>query len=195
MSMSRANRNQLSTLDQLTPQILVINPDPMICEQLKRLYTQCAYLVAVMRSGQSALERVADGSTDLLVTDVRVPDLEGIKFIEQIRQSYSDVPVIVVTADKNVDTAVRVLKLGVSDYIGTPFNAESVQETTRLALEKAQIFMELRHMRRTLNESFEFVGMLSKTPEMHRVFETIRMVSNMDVTVLVEGETAGKAEV
>jgi DNA-binding NtrC family response regulator len=183
------NRSRLSSLEQLTPQILVINPDPMVCEQLKRLYTQCAYLVAVLTSGQSALERVADGSTDLLVTDVRVPDLEGIKFIEQVRQSYSDVPVIVVTADKNVDTAVRVLKLGVSDYIGTPFNAESVQETTRLALEKAQIFMELRHMRRTLNESFEFVGMLSKTPEMHQVFETIRMVSNMDVTVLVEGET------
>jgi two-component system C4-dicarboxylate transport response regulator DctD len=120
---------------------------------------------------------------------VRIPDLDGIKFIEQVRQSYSDVPVIVVTADKSVETAVKVLKLGVSDYIGTPFNAESVQETTRLALEKAQIFMELRHMRRTLNESFEFVGMLSKTPEMHRVFETIRMVSNMDVTVLVEGET------
>jgi DNA-binding NtrC family response regulator len=145
--------------------------------------------VAVIESGQSALEKVADGSTDLVVTDVRLPDWEGLKFIEQVRRSYSDVPVIVVTADKNVETAVKVLKLGVSDYIGTPFNPESVQETTRLALEKAHIFMELRHMRRTLNESSEFVGMLSKTPEMHRVFETIRMVSKMDVTVLVEGET------
>jgi DNA-binding NtrC family response regulator len=183
------NRSPLAGVDQLTPQILVINSDCAICDQLKRLYTQCAYLVAVMRSGQNALEKLAEGSADLVVTDVRIPDLDGIKFIEQVRQSYSDVPVIVVTADKSVETAVKVLKLGVSDYIGTPFNAESVQETTRLALEKAQIFMELRHMRRTLNESFEFVGMLSKTPEMHRVFETIRMVSNMDVTVLVEGET------
>ena len=183
------NRSQRLSLDQLTPQILVINPDPVVCEQLKRLYTQCAYFVAVMGSGQSALEKVADGSTDLVVTDVRLPDLEGIKFVEQVRQSYSDVPVIIVTADKNVETAVKVLKLGVSDYIGTPFNPESVQESTRLALEKAHVFTELRHMRRTLNDSFEFVGMLSKNPQMHQVFETIRMVSNMDVTVLVEGET------
>jgi DNA-binding NtrC family response regulator len=188
MSFQR-DRSLLAASDQLTPQILVINSDCAICDQLKRLYTQCAYLVAVMRSGQNALEKLADGSADLVVTDLRIPDLDGIKFIEQVRQSHSDVPVIVITADKSVETAVKVLKLGVSDYIGTPFNPESVQETTRLALEKAQTFMELRRMRRALNESFEFVGMLSKTPEMHRVFETIRMVSNMDVTVLVEGET------
>jgi DNA-binding NtrC family response regulator len=175
--------------DALTPHILVTNSDAVVCQQLKQLYTQCAYLVAIMRSGQSALEKLADGSTDLVVTDVRLPDVEGTKFIEQVRQSHSDVPVIVITADTSVETAVKVLKLGVSDYIGTPFNAESVQESTRLALEKAHVFMELRHMRRTLNENSEFVGMLSKTPEMHRVFETIRMVSNMDVTVLVEGET------
>jgi DNA-binding NtrC family response regulator len=188
MSLHR-NKNQFPGVDQLTPRILVINSDPVVCQQLKRLYTQCAYLVAVMRSAQSALEKLADKSADLVVTDVHVPGVDGIKFIEQIRQSHSDVPVIVVTPDTDVETAVKVLKLGVSDYIATPFNAESVQESTRLALEKAQIFMELRHMRRTLNESFEFVGILSKTPEMHQVFETIRMVSKMDVTVLIEGET------
>jgi two-component system NtrC family response regulator len=142
-----------------------------------------------MRSSQSALEKIADGSTDLVVTDVRMPDIDGLKFIERIRKSYSDVPVIVVTAEKDIELAVKALKLGVSDYIGTPFSAEAVQESTRSALQKSQIFTELRHMRRSFVENFEFVGMLSKTPEMYRVFETIRMVSNMEVTVLVEGET------
>jgi two-component system NtrC family response regulator len=183
------NRKQTPSWEQLTPQILFINSDAVVCEQLKRLYTECAYDVAVTRSAQSALERLAAGSVDLLITEVRLPDMDGLKFIEQVRQSHSDVPVIVITADRDIEVAVRVLKLGVSDYIGTPFNAEAVQESTRFALEKAQVFTELRHMRRTFNESFEFVGMLSKTPEMYRVFETIRMVSNMDVTVLVEGET------
>ncbi|MGH7797333.1 MAG: sigma-54-dependent transcriptional regulator [Candidatus Binatia bacterium] len=184
-------RNSDSSLswDQLTPQILVINADAAICEQLKRLYSQCTYIVAVMKRAETALQRLAEGVADLVVTDVCLPDVDGIKFVEQIRQLYSDVPVIVITGDRDVEIAVKVLKLGVSDYIGTPFNAEAVQESTRFALEKAQIFTELRHMRRTIKEDSEFLGMLSKTPEMHRVFETIRMVSNMDVTVLVEGET------
>jgi two-component system NtrC family response regulator len=183
------NRKQIPAWDQLTPQILLINSDPVVCEQLKRLFTECAYNATVTRSAQSALEKLADGSVDLLITDVCLPDMDGLKFVQQVRQSNSDVPVIVITADKDIEVAVRVLKLGVSDYIGTPFAAEAVQESTRFALEKAQVFTELRHMRRTFNESFEFVGMLSKTPEMYRVFETIRMVSNMDVTVLIEGET------
>jgi DNA-binding NtrC family response regulator len=188
MNMQR-NRKQIPWGDQPTAQILLINADPVVCEQLKRLYTECGYAVAVTRSGQTALEKLADGSVDLLVTDNRVPDVDGLKFVEQVRQSHSDVPVIVITADKDIELAVTVLKLGVSDYISTPFNPEAVQESARFALEKAQVFTDLRHMRRTFNESFEFVGMLSKTPEMYRVFETIRMVSNMDVTVLVEGET------
>ena len=161
----------------------------MVCEQLQRLYSQCAYLVSVMRSGQDALDKLADGSTDLVVTDLHLPDLDGMKFVERIRKLHSDVPVIVLTGVKDIELAIKALKLGVSDYISMPFSADAVQESTRSALEKAQVFTELRHMRRSFAESFEFVGMLSKTPEMYRVFETIRMVSNMDVTVLVEGET------
>lgn len=183
------NSNPSPSWDELTPHVLVISTDSVVCEQLNRLYTQCAYIVAVMNCGESALQRLSEGSTDLVVTDVRLPDMDGIKFVEQIRESYSDVPVIVITGDRDIEIAVKVLRLGVFDYIGTPVSAEAVQESTRLALEKAQIFIELRHMRRTMKEDSEFLGMLSKTPEMHRVFETIRMVSNMDVTVLVEGET------
>ena len=142
-----------------------------------------------MQSGQDALVTMADGSTDLVVTDVHLPDLDGIKFIERIRKLHSDVPVIVITGERDVEVAVKALKAGVSDFISTPISAEAVQTSTQSALEKGQIFTELRHMRRSFAESSEFVGMLSKTPEMYRVFETIRMVSNMDVTVLVEGET------
>jgi DNA-binding NtrC family response regulator len=175
--------------DELIPQILVINSSAVVCEQLQRLYAQCAYSVATMKTARAALEVMAERSTDLVVTDLCLGDADGIQFVEQIRDSYSDVPVIVVTEHRDIEIAVNVLKLGVSDYICRPFRAESVQESTRIALEKAQIATELRHMRRTIRENSEFLGMLSKAPEMHRVFETIRMVSTMDVTVLVEGET------
>ena len=187
--MTQRNTTQIPLNEQRSPRILLINSDAIVCEQLQRLYSQCAYLVSVMHSGQDALEKIADGSTDLVVTDVHLPDLDGIKFIERIRKLHSDVPVIVITGERDVEVAVKALKSGVSDFIGTPISAEAVQTSTRLALEKGQVYTELRHMRRRFAEIFESVGMLSRTPEMYRVFETIRMVSNMDVTVLVEGET------
>jgi len=187
--MTQRTTTQILLDEPRTPRILLINSDAMVCAQLQRLYSQCAYLVSVLQSGQEALEQIADGSTDLVVTDVHLPDLDGIRFIERIRKLHSDVPVIVITRERDVEVAVKALKLGVSDFISTPISAEAVQTSTHAALEKGQVFTELRHMRRSFAENFEFVGMLSKTPEMYRVFETIRMVSNMDVTVLVEGET------
>ncbi|MGZ9164280.1 MAG: sigma-54-dependent transcriptional regulator, partial [Anaerolineales bacterium] len=187
--LTQQNATQMPLDGSCSPRILLINSDTMVCQQLQRLFSQCAYSVSVMQSGQDALEIIADGSTDLVLTDLHVPDLDGMKFVERIRRLHADVPVIVLTREKDIELAVKALKLGVSDYISMPFSADAVRESTRSALEKAQVFTELRHMRRGFAESFEFVGMLSRTPEMYRVFETIRMVSNMDVTVLVEGET------
>jgi len=84
---------------------------------------------------------------------------------------------------------VEVLKLGASDFIVKPFGSDAIHEATRVSLEKARLFMEIRQLRRRLKESCEFGGMLSRTPEMHRVFEVIRTVAPTDSTVVVEGET------
>jgi DNA-binding NtrC family response regulator len=108
---------------------------------------------------------------------------------EWVQRECPDVPVIVVTGHADIGTAVDVLKLGASDYIVKPFTAVAIQEATMAVLERARVFTEIRHLRRTLKDRYEFGGMLSKTPEMHKVFETIRMVSATNVTVLIEGET------
>lgn len=188
MASSRNGINAFTT-NQITPQIVVLQSDSVVCGQLTRLYAQCAYAVTLADTAEAALQELNEQSVDLLVTDISPPDEDGIRFIARVRQSYSDVPVIVISRYKDIESAVRVLKLGVCDYLTVPFNAEALQDSTRGALQKARIFTELRHMRRTIGENYEYLGMVSKTPEMQKVFETIRMVSNMDVTVLVEGET------
>jgi DNA-binding NtrC family response regulator len=84
---------------------------------------------------------------------------------------------------------VEVLKIGASDYLVKPFTAAAIQESTRTVLQRAILFTEIRNLRRHLRENCEFGGMLSRTPEMHQVFETIRLVAPTDGTVVVEGET------
>ncbi|MEW6298582.1 MAG: sigma-54 dependent transcriptional regulator [Thermodesulfobacteriota bacterium] len=173
----------------LTPCILVVDDDPLICEQFARLYTLSGYNAVVALSAEQALERLAAGDIDLLVTDIRMPGMSGVELTQRVQKQWPDVPVIVITGDADIETAVEVLKLGASDYIVKPSTSTAIQEATRAVLEKACVFTEIRHLRRALKDRYEFGGMLSKTAEMHRVFEIIRMVSATDVTVLIEGET------
>ena len=176
-------------LAEPTPHILVVDDEEIICQQLERLYCQSGYAAVVVHSAEEALKRLETKDIDIVVTDIRLPSMSGIELTKRIQEICPDVPVIVITGYGDIGTAVEVLKLGASDYIVKPFSAAAIQESTRAGLEKARVFTEIRHLRRHLKDKCEFGGMLSKTAEMHRVFETIRMVSNTDMTVLVEGET------
>ncbi len=171
------------------PRILVVDDDPLICKQLERLYTQSGYTAVTDNSAEAAIERLDKEDIDLVVTDIRLPGLNGVELTQRIQEVSPDVPVIVITGYADIQTAVDLLKLGASDYIVKPFGVAAIQESTREVLKKAQMFMEIRHLRSTLKDRHEFGEMLSRTPEMHRIFEKIRMVSSTDMTVLIEGET------
>jgi DNA-binding NtrC family response regulator len=169
--------------------ILVVDHDRLIREQLERLFTHIGYTVLLVASVEKAQERLGLGDVDLVVTEIQFPGLGGVELIKWIQQACPGVPVIVIAGQRNLETAVTALKLGASDYLVKPFSAEAIQESTHAALEKASLFIETQSLRRAVRDSCEFEGMLSKNPGMHRVFEIIRMVSAMDVTVLLEGET------
>ena len=169
--------------------ILVVDDDPIISQQLERLYGLSDYRVTTVTLAEKALELLEDQDVDLVVTDIRLPGISGVELTKRILARGDHIPVIVITGFAEIDEAVNVLKLGVSDYIVKPFGAVAIQEATQVALEKASFFAEIRHVRRALKERFEFGGIVSKTPEMHRVFETVRIVAPTDSTVIVEGET------
>src|SRR5207245_9050001 len=157
--------------------------------QLERYYTQSGYSVVAVSSSEEGIARVAEEDIDLAITDIKLPGMDGGQFISYIHENFPDVPVIAITGYSDIETAVNVLKLGASDFMVKPFDLGTVQESTRAALEKSNVYMEIRHLRSWLKDGSVFGGMLSKTPEMHRVFEIIRMVAPTDMTVLVQGET------
>jgi two-component system, NtrC family, response regulator HydG len=180
--------NSLGTVS-LATHILVVDDDPIICRQLARLYSQRDYRVTIATLAEQALEFLGDQDIDLVVTDIRLPGMSGIELARRIVEQWNDIPIIIMTGFAEIGEAVNLLKVGVYDYIIKPFEAAVVQQSTELALQKTAVFTDIRRLRRTLGESHEFGGMLSKTPQMHRVFEIIRMVAPTDSTVVVEGET------
>ena len=173
-----------------TPHILVVDDDPLICQQLELLYADDGYRVTVASLVEQAQQVLEKEDVDLVVTDIRLKGpLDGVDLTRLIAERWSDIPVIVITGFAEIETAVEVLKIGASDYLVKPFTAAAIQESTRTVLQRAILFTEIRNLRRHLKENCEFGGMLSRTPEMHQVFETIRMVAPTDGTVVVEGET------
>lgn len=188
-SKGREEKRKNTSVVPLSPRILVVDDDPLICQQLERLYTLSGYTVITALSAEEALPRLQAEDVDLVVTDLWLPGLSGMELTERIRETWSDVPVIVITGHADIGTAVEVLKNGAGDYITKPFSAIAIQESTRAVLERVRVFTEIRQLRRTLKDHYEFGGMLSKMPEMHQVFALIRQVAATDVTVLVEGET------
>ncbi|MGH7847161.1 MAG: sigma-54-dependent transcriptional regulator [Candidatus Binatia bacterium] len=172
-----------------TPKLLVVDDDASMRSQLERLYAQSRYTVVAVGSAEEAIEHLAEADIDFVITDIKLPGMDGVQLIGHIHQNSPDVPVIAITGYSDIQTAVNVLKLGASDFVVKPFDLAAVQESTRAALENSKVYTEIRHLRRCLKNGSEFGGMLSKTPEMHRVFEIIRMVAPTDMTVLIEGET------
>lgn len=173
-----------------TPHILVVDDDPVICQQLERLFAHDGYRITVVSTTEQAQRELENEDIDLVITDVRLTGpLDGVELTRVIAERWSDIPVIVITGYAEIETAVEVLKIGASDYLVKPLSAAAIQESTRVVLQRASLFSEIRELRRHLKENCEFGGMLSRTPEMHKVFETIRLVAPTDSTVVVEGET------
>jgi DNA-binding NtrC family response regulator len=186
---SDAGGAEIEPCNSLIPNILVVDDDPLVRCQLSRLYEERGYIVEAVGCAEDALAQLAQGRTDFVITDIKLPGIGGAELIANMQESHPDVPVIAITGYLDIDTAVKVLKCGAVDFVVKPFDLVAVLETTRAALEKTRVYMEIRHLRRTLTNGAEFGNMLSKTPEMHRLFETIRMVASTNMAVVIEGET------
>jgi DNA-binding NtrC family response regulator len=180
---------QESLAAPLAPHILVVDDDPLICQQLQQLFMHEGYRVKVESVAEQALQLLQDENIDLVVTDIRLPGMDGIELTKRVVERWSDVPIIVMTGYADIDNAVEALKSGASDYIVKPFGMAAIQESARVVLEKTSFFAEIRQVRRELKDNYVFGRMVSRSPEMHRVFDTIRTVAPTDSTVVLEGET------
>jgi len=183
------NANPTNETKLPIPNVLVVDDDPVVRGQLERLYVQSGYSVTTVSSAEDGIRRLEDQDIDFVITDIKLPGMDGVQLISDIHQKYPGLPVVAITGYPDIQTAVEVLKLGACDFVMKPFDLAAVLESTRAALSKAKGYMEIRHLRRWLKDRFQFSGMLSQTPEMHRVFEIIHMAAQTDMTVLVQGET------
>ena len=169
--------------------ILVVDDDALIREELCSLFESRPFRVSCADSPAEALKLLHEGDFALALVDVRIAHSDGLALTREIRERWPNVDVIMITGYGSIQNAVAAMREGAIDYITKPFQPEELLLAVRRALERQHLIDEIEHLRRELSDRHSFANMVSRNPGMLDVFDTIEMLANNDVTVLVYGES------
>jgi|Deesub1362A_J573_1020465.scaffolds.fasta_scaffold12299_1 two-component system response regulator AtoC len=169
--------------------ILVVDDEEHVRRVLSLMLAGEGYQVVTAAGGREALERFQDEVFDLVILDLRMPDLDGLEVLSRLRAAEPDQTVVMITAYASVDTALTAMKRGAFDYIGKPFKEEEILAVVAKALERARLVADNRRLRREVAERYHFGRIIGSSPAMERVFAVMRKVADTAATVLITGES------
>ena len=177
--------------------ILLAEDSKTTSEQLRTLLEFGGqFKVDTVSDGEAALRALAEHPYSILVTDLQMPRLDGMKLIERIQERKLPVTVLVMTGFGSIDQAVQAMRMGAYDYMAKPVDPEHLRLVIERVMRERTLQDEVLQLRERLQERYAFRGVLSVNPKMHAVFELIRSVAQTTTTVLIEGETGtGKEQV
>ena len=169
--------------------VLVVDDDDSLRRVVEYNLAEEGYRVVTATDGAAGLRAFQEGSVDLVLTDVRMPDMDGLELLTRLKTMQPELPVIVLTAHGTINSAVEAMKLGASDYLTKPFNRDQLKAAARKALEVAELTSENRQLRQIVAERFSFASMIAGSRAMRAVTDTASRVAQGDTTVLLEGES------
>jgi len=146
-------------------------------------------------SGERALELLDQFAFDIVITDLRMPGMDGTQVIEAARERYPGIIAIVITGFGTVKDAVDAIKLGASDFITKPFQFDELLHVLRKALEQRRLASENAYLRSQLEEKYQFGGILGRSRPMQALFQLLETVARANSTILITGETGTGKEV
>ena len=171
-------------------QILLIDDDVTELERCREALAALPRISVVAESTSSAAVKLLGlESLDLVVTDLRMPLVDGLDILRVAQSLDPEMPVVIMTGYPSVDTAVAALKDGAADYLSKPVNLDELVTVASRLLETRRLRSEHRLLQRHLNQDYAFGEMVGVSPGMAEVFETVRRLASSDVDVLVIGET------
>ena len=169
--------------------VLLIDDDESLRRVVEYNLHEEGYRVLTAADGAAGWRMFQAETVDLVLTDVRMPEMDGVEVLTRIKAMQPDVPVIMLTAHGTIDSAVEAMKLGAFDYLTKPFNREQLKAAVRKAFEVAALTTENRYLRQVVADRFSFANMIAGSRAMRAVTETAGRVAQSDTSVLLEGES------
>ncbi len=169
--------------------ILIVDDERSILELLSVILKKEGYAVLVNPGTPSIFEDIEQKEFDLVISDIKMPQVDGMEVLRRVKAEKPTVPVIMITAYASVKQAVEALRLGAMDYIMKPFDIEEIKVLVANGLEHRRLLEENKILKQTLREETSFENMIGKSRPMQEVFTLIEKVAATDSTVLITGES------
>jgi len=169
--------------------ILVVDDEQSLREVLSIMLNRTGYAVTSVAGGEEAVELLSREIFDLVITDLRMPDVDGMEVLKAAKSASPETVVLVITAFATADSAVEAMKQGAFDYLTKPFQVDEVQLIIRNALEKRRLTTENILLKREMASQSSFAQLVGQSEAMQKVFEVVRKVADSKSNVLICGES------
>ncbi len=172
-----------------TPRILIIDDEPLMRISISDALKADEYSVTETGMGRDGINHIRDNGFDIVITDLRLPDVDGIEVLKACKRHSPETMVILITAYGSVDTAVEAMKYGAYDYITKPFSMDELLLMTKRLIRLRDLEEENLILKEQVEGRYNFDGIIGKSEKMKEIFEKVKIVSQTDSTVLLFGES------
>ncbi|MDP6040539.1 MAG: sigma-54 dependent transcriptional regulator [Candidatus Latescibacteria bacterium] len=169
--------------------ILVVDDDALFRDLLQETLVRREYDVDVAENGPEAVQKMEGATYDLVLSDIRMPGMDGIEVLERARKLQPEAPVVMITGNASIDNVVEAMQKGASDYIQKGGTIDEIEIRIEKALETGQIRQENQHLRSELKARYDFGNMVGSHKSMQELFDHIQIVAQSRSTVLIQGES------
>src|SRR5215468_9593942 len=183
-------------MTEQTRHLLLVEDEAPLRQAIAEQLADHGYHVEQAESGETAIERLSDFAFDIIVTDLRLPGIDGSAVVEAAVERYPDIIAIVITGYGTVKDAVDAIKRGARDFVSKPFQIDELLHVLDSALEQRRLRSENAYLRAQLEERYRFEqGIVGKSRPMTRLFQLLETVAMTNSTILINGETGSGKEV
>ncbi|GJQ60125.1 MAG: sigma-54-dependent Fis family transcriptional regulator [Candidatus Scalindua sp. AMX11] len=171
------------------PRLLLIDDDVNTVNGLKTLLSRSDYDTSCALTGRDALKMIERIHFDIVITDMKLPDIGGFTIIEEIKRKDANTSVVMITAYSSIQTAIDAMKKGADHYLTKPVNIDELELILGRIWEKQLLILQNRELKQKLDEKYNFHGLIGDTTEMQQIFKTISEIAPTTATVLIYGAT------
>lgn len=169
--------------------ILVVDDEPLMRVTIADALTGEGYTVSVAERGETGFALLGQDHWDIVITDLRLPDMEGMAILKEAKGRNPQTDVILITAYGSIDSAVMAMKEGASDYLTKPFSMDELLLVVKRLLRMRALEEENRALQERVEERYGLEGLVGRSPAMLKIYDLIQTISQTDTTVLIQGES------
>ena len=169
--------------------LAVIDDEPTVCQRLKQIFRKGPFEIETFGEGTPALARMDQKPFQIILSDIRLPDMDGLEILNRIKKNYPSTEVILITGYATLDQAVEAVKKGAFYYLAKPFTPDQVRAVVKRAAEHSKLSSENKRLREEVFQKIQYDGIVGISSKIKDLLQAIGKVSQIDCNVLIQGES------